>query len=99
MKKFLLDYISTLLNDECNSFKICIRYLDQRSNSIDMYQENSLPPTIWNVDRNRFASETYVCLNTNFVKKSLINDNNLTPKFETLDVNKVGKVWLDGKES
>ena len=27
---------------------------------------------------------------------ALIDDNNLTPKFETLDVNKVGKVWLDG---
>jgi hypothetical protein len=51
MKKFLLDYISALLNDECNSLKICIRDLDQRSNSIDMYQENSLPPTTGNVKR------------------------------------------------
>ena len=51
MKKFLLDYISALLNDECNSLKICIRDLDQRSNSIDMYQENSLPPTTRNVER------------------------------------------------
>jgi len=50
MKKFLLDYISALLNDECNSLKICIRDLDQRSNSIDMYQENSLPPTTRNVE-------------------------------------------------
>ena len=50
MKKFLLDYISALLNDECNSLKICIRDLDQRSNSIDMYQENSLPPTTRDVE-------------------------------------------------
>ena len=50
MKKFLLDYISALLNDGCNSLKIFIRDLDQRSNSIDMYQENSLPPTTRNVE-------------------------------------------------
>ena len=51
MKKFLLDYISALLDDEFNSLKICIRDLDQRSNSIDMYQENSLPPTHSKVDQ------------------------------------------------
>ena len=51
MKKFLLDYISALLNDGCNSLKIFIRDLDQRSNSIDMYQENSLPPTTRNVNK------------------------------------------------
>ena len=51
MKKFLLDYISALLNDECNSLKICIRDLDQRSNSIDMHQQSSLPPTTGNVER------------------------------------------------
>jgi hypothetical protein len=52
MKKFLLDYISALLDDEFNSLKICIRDLDQRSNSIDMYQENSLPPTTKNIKIN-----------------------------------------------
>jgi hypothetical protein len=51
MKKFLLDYISALLNDECNSLKICIRDLDQRSNSIDMHQQSSLPSTTGNVER------------------------------------------------
>ncbi|SVD85871.1 uncharacterized protein METZ01_LOCUS438725 [marine metagenome] len=56
MKKFLFDYISALLDDECNSLKICIRDLDQRNNSIDMYQENSLPPITRNVDKNGFAS-------------------------------------------
>jgi len=50
MKKFLLDYISALLNDGCNSLKIFIRDLDQRSNSIDMYQENFLTPTTRNVE-------------------------------------------------
>jgi len=53
MKKFLLDYISALLNDGCNSLKIFIRDLDQRSNSIDMYQENSLPPTMRNVEEKK----------------------------------------------
>ena len=51
MKKFLLDYISVLLDDEFNSLKICIRDLDQRSNNIDMYQENFLSPTTMNVDQ------------------------------------------------
>jgi len=50
MKKFLLDYISALLDDEFSSLKICIRDLDQRSNNIDMYQENPLPPTTRNVE-------------------------------------------------
>jgi len=48
MKKFLLDYISALLDDECNSLKICIRDLDQRSNNIDMHQQSSLPSTARN---------------------------------------------------
>ena len=66
MKKFLLDYISALLNDECNSLKICIRDLDQRSNSIDMYQENSLPPTTRNVERS-LAQGTHGTENTPYV--------------------------------
>ena len=51
MKKFLFDYISALLNDECNSLKICIRDLDQRSNSIDMHQQSSLPSTTGKVEK------------------------------------------------